>query len=89
MNRINCPGCAKPMLPGTLSSIRDIDWVPETSEKPDWKKYLSWEGVKEFCSELTTSLEIYQEGEWAPPCGQIPTYHCPDCQIFLFRGRIK
>lgn len=89
MNRVNCPGCGKPMLPGTLGSIRDIDWTPQTTEKTDWKKYLSWEGVKELCSELTTGLEIYQEGEWSPPYGQIPTYHCPDCQLFLFRGRIK
>ena len=51
------------------------------------EKYLSWDGIRELCSEMTTSLEIYQEGEWVPPSGDIPTYHCPDCQMFLFRGR--
>lgn len=86
---VKCPGCGKPMLTGTLDSIRPIDWIPEASEKPDWKQYLSWEGVKELCSDLTTGLEIFMDGEWVPPYGGIPTYHCPDCQTFLFWGRIK
>ena len=91
MKPLNCPVCGRLMVPGALRgdarSMYSIDWKPRTSEKPDWKKYLSWDGIKELCSEMTTSLEIYQDGEWMPPVDSIPTYHCPDCQMFLFRGR--
>ena len=74
-------------LRGDIGSTCTIDWKPRASGKVDWKKYLSWDGIRELCSEMTTSLEIYQEGEWVPPSGDIPTYHCPDCQMFLFQGR--
>ena len=91
MKTLNCPVCGRPMIPGDLrgdiGSVYAIDWSPRTSGKVDWKKYLSWDGIRELCSEMTTSLEIYQDGEWSPPLGDIPTYHCPDCQMFLFRGR--
>lgn len=88
-SEVKCPGCGKPMLPGRLSSIRSIDWVPEKDEKVDWKKYLSWEGVKELCSEMNTGLETYEEGRWLPALGSISSHHCPDCQLFLFRGRVR
>ena len=91
MKTLNCPVCGRLMVPGDLrgdiGSTCTIDWRPRASGKVDWKKYLSWDGIRELCSEMTTSLEIYQDGEWSPPLGDIPTYHCPDCQLFLFRGR--
>ena len=86
---LKCPGCGGPMVPGTLGSIRPIDWAPDAREKTDWKKMLSWEGVKELCSEMTTGLEIHREGEWFPAMCDIPAHHCPHCQLFLFRGRVK
>ena len=91
MKTLNCPVCGRLMVPGDLrgdiGSTCTIDWKPRASGKVDWKKYLSWDGIRELCSEMTTSLEIYQDGAWSPPLGDIPTYHCPACQLFLFRGR--
>lgn len=88
MNSRNCPCCGGAMKTGVLSGMDGAIWIPEEKRRGGLKQYLSWEGIKKLCSELSSGIEIPYPGEgWDVIYGEVPAYHCPNCRIFLFEGR--
>lgn len=76
------------MKKGTLSNMDEAYWIPDDKRQPSLKELLSWEGIKKFCSDFSGSIEIPDPEEgWFDIIDEVPTYHCPNCQIFLFAGR--
>ncbi len=88
MSRIPCPWCGKTMVPGELDSQRAITWYP-SEVNASLKDFLSWEGFKELCAPITGNIQVPKQGRWETARTQIPIHHCPDCQVFLFRGKVK
>lgn len=89
MRKGSCPWCGRPMASGELVSERFINWEPDEAETPSLRELLSWEGFKELCAPLTGNIQIPDGDDWKNAHGQIPAWHCPDCQVFLFKGKVK
>ena len=77
------------MEAGELESQRFINWVPRDQEDINLRELLSWEGIKELCAPLTGNIQIPNRESWENAYGQIPAWHCPECKVFLFDGKIK
>lgn len=88
MKPANCPCCGGAMKTGRLSRMNEVWWDPDGAKRESLRSYLSWEGLKKLCVDATVGcIEIPTEEGWFPVIDEVPAYHCPGCQIFLFVGR--
>lgn len=88
MKPANCPCCGGAMKTGRLSRMNEVWWHPDGEKTASLRSYLSWEGLKKLCADSTVGcIEVPTEEGWFPVVDDVPAYHCPNCQIFLFVGR--
>ena len=80
---MKCPYCGAEMEAGTLHQMDEAFWEPR--EKPQKKGFLK----SLFSSINAIRLIEYKTNEgWLPSLMEVPARHCPNCRIFLFRGRL-
>ena len=88
MRYVNCPCCGGAMKSGRLTGMDGAFWHADDKKPPRLKDFLSWEGIKELCSDTSGCIEIPDPEEgWFPIIDSVPAYHCPNCKIFIFEGR--
>ncbi len=89
MKITNCPCCGGAMKPGRFSNMDEVFWHPDGEKPPRLRDLLSWEGIKELCSDGPSGcIEIPDPEEgWFPIIDSVRAYHCPCCKIFIFEGR--
>ncbi len=76
-----CPRCGGPVKTGRLVNYRDFHWMPDQEEGRGF-----WESILHPAGALQIPEPSAVDG-WSYPYGEIPTCHCPDCQLFFFEGR--
>lgn len=82
MNPKTCPVCGGALRRGRLSSSREIFWISdENHQRSFWEDLLHDEALQ--IPDRSTP-----EG-WSDPYGDIPVRHCPNCNLFLFAGRLE
>ena len=88
MRKTACPCCGGLMKSGILTHMNEVMWHADDRKPPRLKDFLSWEGIKELCSDFSGCIESPDPEEgWAPIIYDAPAYHCPNCKIFIFEGR--
>lgn len=80
---MKCPYCGVEMEAGTLHQMDEVFWTPKN--KPQEKGFL-----KSLVSSINSVrlIEIKTKEGWIPYLMDVSARHCPNCNIFLFRGRV-
>ena len=84
---MKCPYCGEDMISGMLNNVDDVYWTSAESveEKGFFKSLIS--SIKST-KHIEVPMEDGEDG-WFCMMLEVPAYHCPQCQFFLFRGRLE
>ena len=80
---MKCPYCGTEMEAGTLHQMDEVFWEPR--EKPKEKSFL-----KSLISSINAIrlIEYKTKEGWIPYLMEVPARHCPNCHLFIFRGKL-